>query len=806
MRTSIRRLFISAVAVSSLWKANAAEFYVAKSGSAEYSTLQSAVDAAADGDVIHVAEGVYDDYSAYESFGNCCLVIENKSVTIVADGAKAKTIIKGKRSIGYEHGMGANSVRGIVAVSAGTTVIEGFTIQECTTVNDSTNQQGGGFYDSLGVMSEVKIVDCDIYACSGTRAGAGYGGNFIRCRASGCMAVAYAATFRAANVFNSVVYGNKAASGFGIIDTPGETVNCTFAFNTGKLFNQAGTNASGGNSLIRNCIIVGNSEVTTAHNYYMYCADDEGWTDNNSVTITTDDLFSPASGDFRLKSGSAAIGIGNTAYPDRAPEGYRDTDLLGNARVSNGKINAGAVQSDATPVETGATFVSTELTYGGMTINGSRFYSQLPVKYRAESLPADVTVGFAVNTGWGFVAVTNAVGDTGDMWPMMDDTVRLHIAEAQDAVYGPVARGTVYVSPDGDNSTADGSETKPYATISTAASKEAVAKVVMVYPGTYETGTVDFNGNSRVGVNYANLTRIKAVEGPEKTIVKGADATNADEYGLGDDAIRCVALGGRVALQGFTLEGGRTYAAGASSTIRRRGGGVLLCDHRCAVLDCVITNCNGVYGAAVNGRGGTDTVNGRVIRTRIIDCKVPEIVDAGASVAYCADLYSSLFIDNEVATGAASSSVIGQNCVAYNCTAAYNSTPAEYGTVSSFKANAFVNSIATRTSGGVDLPWGGSSPVYVATNSLVSTSTKSIEEYADCASFNKIMLRRLGDELRPSKQSGAAHVGAVSLVKQESLCDVNGTPFDLSSMDGSMTAGCFADDFKYPESFMITIR
>ena len=112
----------SAMGVSALL---ADDLYVRPDGAAgAYATLQAAVDAARPiGDVIHVAEGVYDAFTTRAGFGNVCLWIENKSVTLIAEGERGKTVIKGRRSSGSEHGMGVNSVRGIVAVSAGETLI-----------------------------------------------------------------------------------------------------------------------------------------------------------------------------------------------------------------------------------------------------------------------------------------------------------------------------------------------------------------------------------------------------------------------------------------------------------------------------------------------------------------------------------------------------------------------------------------------------------------------------------------------------------------------------------------------------------
>lgn len=773
------------------------DLYVRKDGTdSAYVSIQAAVDAAkASGDVIHVAEGVYDDYAVREGLGNVCVHLANKSVTLIADGERGKTVIKGRRSSGSEHGMGADSVRGIVAVSAGDTLIRGFTFEDCTTVNDSSNQQGGGFYDESGTKSNVKLVDCDFYACSATRGGAGYGGTFIRCRISGCMSTAFGAAVRAGSLYNCVVYGNKAADEFGILTYCNDVVNCTVAYNEGVPF------GTGPDGLIRNCLIVGNTAWKNVANYFMYCANDVGSTANYSVVIAADDLFSPASGDWRLKTGSKAIGAGNVSYPDRAPEGHRDADILGNPRTTAGKVNCGAVQADAVPVETGAAFVSTDLSYGGMSVNGSRLYLPRPLPFRVASLPALVEVGFSSTEGNGFVAVTNSIDATDVLWPMMDDFVRFRLTESRTIVYGAVGRGATHVAPTGSDATGNGSEAKPYATISKAAGLEGLARLVIVHAGVYDQEVTDYNGKTRVVANIPNgrLMRIKAVDGPGATIIAGAPAPVPDEYGLGEDAVRCASLSGCVALQGFTLQGGHTYAASASSSLRRRGGGVVMNDSLSSVIDCEIKDCIGVFGAAVMGFG-SGTGYGNVIRTRIANCTVPAVADEAAAIVYCANLYSSLLVGNVVPEGASKSAVLGQNCAAYNCTVADNTTPSGYGAVSSHRNSAFVNSIAGGSLGGVDLPFGMTNPDYIARHSLVGTSTKPISDYESCASEG-VVWRGAGD-FRPLVTSAARTTGSVACLTDRSLCDLNGNVFDFASGDGTVVAGCFADAVRGADWFV----
>jgi hypothetical protein len=50
---------------------------------------------------------------------------------------------------------------------------------------------------------------------------------------------------------------------------------------------------------------------------------------------------------------------------------------------------------------------------------------------------------------------------------------------------------------------------------------------------------------------------LAADEGPEKTIIEGASASNPDSNGFGSDAIRCASVCKGAVLRGFTLRNGR---------------------------------------------------------------------------------------------------------------------------------------------------------------------------------------------------------------------------------------------------------
>lgn len=179
-----------------------------------------------------------------------------------------------------------------------------------------------------------------------------------------------------------------------------------------------------------------------------------------------------------------------------------------------------------------------------------------------------------------------------------------------------------YVDAEGGNDGNYGRHAKnAFKTLKTAAEVAQGGDTVWALPGTYKDGTMPANdmNDSRQAVTMSNvLNRViipdgvtfRSVEGPEKTVILGADATEPIENmdGCGTDSVRCVTMGGKGSrLIGFTLTGGRARMNSAS--VGTTGGGVRqyvgtwsdfsTYSH---VVDCIISNNvamqngGGVYG------------------------------------------------------------------------------------------------------------------------------------------------------------------------------------------------------------------
>lgn len=757
-----------------------ADIYVAKNGNDANDgsaampklTIQAGVDAVESGGTVHVAPGIYDDFTTDATYGNACVFITNKIVTLAASGAKADTVILGRRQPGVESGLGNDAVRCIVTSGAGGTEISGFTLRNgCT----KANARGGGYYDS-GAKTDVTIVDCDFQGCSSNWGGGAYGGTSVRCFFTGCMATGYGSVLASAMAYNCVLAGNRIVSGCqGIVLYNAGMANCTIAFNEGWPIEQPRQN-------VCNCLMVGNTGWKVSDKI-VNCATDAGV----GTAVTSDDLFSPATGDWRLKTSSAAIGAGDTTCVDGIPEAYRDTDLLGNPRMVNNTVSCGAVEASATPVATGVSFVSCEPKYGLVAVDGVVTGSSVPLQLRVAALPSEPTVSFVAADGYGMVALTNTVGDADTHWPMMDETVPLRITAAMNLTYGPVAGTACHVAPNGDDIDGDGTAANPYATIAKGA-YGSESKLVLVHAGEYAPDPVSQWGNNRIVVTKTAPMRLKAVAGSSATAIVGASDSEGSQ-GLGSGAVRCAILDGPIALQGFTLRGGRSNGPTASGSLSKESGGVLLRNNLSSVLDCVIEDCIGTLGSAAN-TVQPDIGLGHVVRCVIRNCSVANAVNYEGAVVGHVDLHSCLLYGNTLPSGATRSGVIGNACKVSFCTVAGTSSPfgAFYPTSEAW------NCIVYGTSGGgVDLPWDTTTSSYRFYYGVFGTSTQDASNYTTSTQGSPRFANAAAGDYRLRESSVALTVGSLEHVTDSDLYDVAGTKYDFSSAAaGSCIAGCFA--------------
>jgi hypothetical protein len=343
-----------------------------------YTTIQAAIDAAVDGDVVRVADGTY------TGAGNRDIDFRGKALTVCSENGPTNCIIDGGGSEAEPHLVFFfHSAEGRDSVLDGLTIINGFheeagaiyctyvsirdprgsspTITRCVIRNNRGNACGAIRCNSL---CEPMISDCIIAEnigmyvggisfadeCSPVISGCIVRGNFggynggIRTGGAHCHGT----------ISNSVVSGNR--SDFGLEAAGIEwwayggsltLTNCTIVNNAGGpgVLIGGGGNPTG---TITNCIVWGNtgSEWSSGQLYFWemtpaitHSAIEDGWPGEGN--IDSDPLFVDAEDDdLRLLGGSPCLDAGdNSALPD-----WMTTDVAGQPRIANEIVDIGAYE------------------------------------------------------------------------------------------------------------------------------------------------------------------------------------------------------------------------------------------------------------------------------------------------------------------------------------------------------------------------------------------------------------------------------------------------------------------------------
>ena len=226
------------------------------SAATAFHTIQEAIDAAKAGDMVLVAEGVYDDgcvsnvwtgsHSGY-TLNQQMRVCVTKQLTIKGTGDKTKTVIKGSEGTISSNGSSLwYRVDGIMcmAISNGVTGvrIEGLTFRDGYSHQSSFSGSlaAGGICayasgDNATFADAFTVVNCDFIGCYGRGAGGINGGTAIRCLFVGCMTSYRATSAYRCRLFNCVSRDNTVR---GCQSSPDFinclVVNCTTFNNYGK--------------------------------------------------------------------------------------------------------------------------------------------------------------------------------------------------------------------------------------------------------------------------------------------------------------------------------------------------------------------------------------------------------------------------------------------------------------------------------------------------------------------------------------------------------------------------------------------
>jgi hypothetical protein len=567
--------------------------------------IQDAVDAAVDGDLILVTNGLYQT-GARAVYGMSNRVAVTRAVTVQSVNGPAVTTIAGYRVPGTTYG--AAAVRCVYltngAVVAGFTLTNGATqtagdaylngsgggawsetagavLTNCVLTGSSAYFYGGGVYSCT-------LNNCTLTGNSAINAGGGASdGTLNNCTLTGNSATGYSGDGGGAaggTLNNCVLTGNWANESGGGVN--GSTLNnCAV---TGNWANRFGGGAKYGT--LNNCIVYYNTARLRANNY-------EGCTLNYSCTTP---FATNGSGNFidepqlasfsHVGAGSPCRNAGSLAYAagldiDGEPWGAPPSvgcDEYWSASAT-GALSA-AIQATYTNVAVGFG-VDFQALIGGR-VSASRWdfgdgfvVSNRPYAGHAWSTPGNYVVELRAYNGGNPSGVAASV------------TVQV------------LPQPVHYVSATGLNPVA------PYTNWAKAATRiqQAVdastlpGALVLVSNGVYQTGAQAVYGMSnRVAVTKA--VTVQSANGAAVTTIVGYQVPGTTN---GAAAVRCVYLTNGAVLAGFTLTNGATQTAG-DDYLNRSGGGAWSETAGAVLTNCVLTGNSaysyggGVYSCTLN--------------------------------------------------------------------------------------------------------------------------------------------------------------------------------------------------------------
>ena len=615
---------------------------------APYGTIQQAIDAANAGDTIYVKPGTYDKgVKTASGYGVTNRVVVSKKLYIKSLGTASDTFIKGAVDPATgRYGKGA--VRALLVLSAAEgSIIEGFTICDSAGSGNYNGEnayyfdQFGGGVHIQGANKQVYLVECVISNNWGYYGGGVYGGTLVRCLVSDNRSWTTSSACRGTYLWNCVIARNSAThdnSGWVNVPAIGEgkviAVNCTIACNGGR----GAANSNGGE--LYNCLFTANDaeDIITGSNHFN--------TPYNCFTSSNGDypLMGPVVGDWRPQSGSAAVTGGRTSYLTdiiSIPSEIAKKDFYGNdIDLERETCAIGAVQEPATPAAGGIYFTSGSSHEVKHVVDGNANFRKayfFPDAWPTQICVRPVMYGESTREFYCYLTSgANTTGGANARYVQRDGNLFLTpppvagSVMTNDAISVPAAN-VLWCKPDADASIADGSYTKPYRTIQAAVDTRGNGTrcIINCLPGTYaEGGAEKFGASNRVAFAVTRSYLLRAVNGPDETFIEGAadaNPTYPDAFpGCGSAAMRCICFHNYVsswtcAVQGFTLRNGHSnaltgdglYSEGLNTNTGvdgrgNRGGAIygggdsVDLYGAVQVLDCVITNCVAVRGAAAD--------------------------------------------------------------------------------------------------------------------------------------------------------------------------------------------------------------
>ena len=526
--------------------------------------IQDAVDVAYIGGTILVTNGVYQPAGRATRGSLTNRVVVDRQVALRSVNGPAVTTIQGNSVIGD------GAVRCVYLTNGAS--LSGFTLANGSTRNTGDGgleQSGGGVYCET---TDIVVSNCVITGNAAFNLGGGaYQGLLLNCQILGNTAVNGGGGVAAAQVQNCALSGNSSSTTGGGAESS-TLIQCTL---TG---NSAGTYGGGADSsTLTNCIIVNNDVPTQRDFNYssctlsFCCTTPLPLTDINSIDV--DPRLTDVA---HIATNSPCIGAGSPGIATGA-------DIDGEGWASPPSIGCdepGAAASGPLSVSIQAALTNVAVSF--------------PVSFTATVL------GHANHAVWNYgdgTMATNGLA-TAHIWTTLGDYTVTLTAFNSSQPAGVGASFTVHVvaQPVHYVSLTSATPVAPYASWATANNiQDAVdaatvaGALVIVSNGVYADGgrTVDNSVTNRLVLDKPVI--VQSLNGPVVTAISG------------QNALRCVYLGNRASLAGFSLIEG---AAGDY------GGGLF-----CASSAETASNCIIAFSASGYGGGGVfgGTLNNCII-------------------------------------------------------------------------------------------------------------------------------------------------------------------------------------------------
>ena len=621
--------------------------------------IQEAIDVAADGDRVLVAEGTYDTGGMVVHGGLTNRIAITNAITVSSVSGPANTHIVGRGPIGDA------AVR--CAYVGKNAVLDGFTLTNGHTRSSGffskTEKSGGGAWCEFSAI----LTNCVLNGNFSFNFGGGvYQGTLNNCVLTGNHSSKWGGGAYFGTLNNCVLTDNSADRTGG--GTHGGVLNnCTLI---GNFADEGGGVARG---KLTNCIVYFN-EASRGANYaqsdMQYCCTTPlplgiGNIDND-----------PQLADLRhLSKNSPCIGAGTHAYTigtDIDGEMWLDPPSIGCDEYMSSSAMGSLfvlIQAETTNVAPGFAIDFVGDVQGHATVSvwdfgdGSGVVSNNLYSSHSWDTPGTYQVELMAYN------ITYPQGVTATVLVHVVENVRYVIEGHTNALFPYTSWETAAAT------IQDGID---------AAALGALGGLVLVTNGIYATGGVVVHEGLTNRIAVPEFVTVRSVNGPSNTFVVG-------QGGLGDSAVRCAYVGMNAVLDGFTLTDGHTRSTG--DWVTERSGGGAWCEFSAILTNCVISGNSssyaggGVYegmlnscvltgNSAVEGEGGGahgGTLNNCVFMGNTAD-------DWGGGAFY-STLNNCVLTGNSAEEGGGVAWGTLTNCVLKGNTAADNGGGAYFGTL-----------------------------------------------------------------------------------------------------------------------------